>query len=182
MQIAVLIGTKRTASVRAKTYCNLFTLKKDDLNLMIMHYPTLGKMMQDSIMSKLESMVQGEVAMVSQEEALRMAKSMRREVHRLGAMVQQVSKMNMWVPALESGLRCAHVCLTSCRPLAQTAKVQHPRHSPRRWSHCHARQASVANWVAAFQARRLACRCRCRRVWARHPGQRGRRAASKLRF
>ena len=46
-------------------------------------------------MSKLEAMVAGNVAMESHEEALEMAKSMRREVHRLGVIVKQVSKMNL---------------------------------------------------------------------------------------
>ena len=48
-EIAVLIGSKRTASVRAVTYCNLFTLRKDDLNVMILHFPNLAGMMQVSV-------------------------------------------------------------------------------------------------------------------------------------
>lgn len=102
-QIAVLIGTKRTASVKAMTYCNLFTLNKDDLNLMILHYPILGKMMQDSIMDKLQTMVKGEVDVVSEDQAVQVAKSMRREVHRLGVMVNEVSRMNLCVVCCGAG-------------------------------------------------------------------------------
>lgn len=55
-EIAILCATKRTASIRAVTYCNLFVLLKDDLDLMILHYPTLASMMQTSIRKKMESM------------------------------------------------------------------------------------------------------------------------------
>ena len=61
---------------------------------MILHYPHLGKMMQDTIMTKLEAMVKGDVS-VPVEQAVAVAKSMRREVHRLEAMVKHVSHMNL---------------------------------------------------------------------------------------
>mmetsp|Transcript_139439 Transcript_139439/g.338746 ORF Transcript_139439/g.338746 Transcript_139439/m.338746 type:complete len:346 (-) Transcript_139439:39-1076(-) len=55
-EIAILCATKRTASIRAITYCNLFVLLKDDLDVMILHYPTLAKMMQQSMRKKMEAM------------------------------------------------------------------------------------------------------------------------------
>eukprot|EP00500_Bicosoecida_sp_ms1_P000160 CAMPEP_0203810142 /NCGR_PEP_ID=MMETSP0115-20131106/2759_1 /ASSEMBLY_ACC=CAM_ASM_000227 /TAXON_ID=33651 /ORGANISM="Bicosoecid sp, Strain ms1" /LENGTH=1752 /DNA_ID=CAMNT_0050718925 /DNA_START=358 /DNA_END=5612 /DNA_ORIENTATION=- len=55
-EIAILCATKRTASIRAITFCNLFVLMKDDLDMMILHYPTLAAMMQQSIRKKMETM------------------------------------------------------------------------------------------------------------------------------
>ena len=47
-EIAVLFNTKRTASVNAVTYCDLYVLAKEDLDSVLTHYPEQKALMLHS--------------------------------------------------------------------------------------------------------------------------------------
>eukprot|EP00741_Cyanophora_paradoxa_P020934 tig00021319_g20210.t1 len=51
-EIALLYADKRTASVRAKTYCDLFTLHKHDLDEVLMDYPEMHAMLREIARSR----------------------------------------------------------------------------------------------------------------------------------
>ena len=50
------MNTRRVASVRSETYCNLFSLSVDHLNAVLVHYPEMRRTMEDVAAERLRQM------------------------------------------------------------------------------------------------------------------------------
>lgn len=52
-EICLLTNARRVASVRAETYCNLFSLSVEHFNLVLSHYPVMRRTMESVAAERL---------------------------------------------------------------------------------------------------------------------------------
>jgi len=102
-EICLLSNARRVASVRAETYCNLFSLSVEHFNLVLNHYPVMRRTMESVAAERLNKIGKNP-SIVSNRE------NFEEDINMVNELIREKSPDDDRCVRLNCIVCCLHVC------------------------------------------------------------------------